>query len=170
MSNSHAEGRNGDMEANDDHERFTRLLIEHEPELLRCVLVAVPNRDDARDMMQECSVALWRRFSEFDADRPFAPWALGFVRIEVRRFLRKSTRQAQLWLSDGSGIVASCVDGRIRVIDPVKVKVTQDLPAIEGWAYAIAMHPKDQSIAVGGTNGQIRRIELPEVDLASASR
>ncbi|MCP4170841.1 MAG: hypothetical protein GY758_08740 [Fuerstiella sp.] len=66
MSNSHAEGRNGDMEANDDHERFTRLLIEHEPELLRCVLVAVPNRDDARDMMQECSVALWRRFSEFD--------------------------------------------------------------------------------------------------------
>ena len=102
--------------------------------------------------------------------RSFAPWALGFVRIEVRRFLRKSTRQAQLWLSDGSGIVASCVDGRIRVIDPVKVKVTQDLPAIEGWAYAIAMHPKDQSIAVGGTNGQIRRIELPEVDLASASR
>lgn len=101
---------------------------------------------------------------------PFAPWALGFVRIEVRRFLRKSTRQAQLWLSDGSEIVASCVDGRIRVIDPVKVKVTQDLPAIEGWAYAIAVHPKDQSIAVGGTNGQIRRIELPEVDLASASR
>ena len=84
------------MEASDDHERFTRLLIEHEPELLRCVLVAVPNRADARDIMQECSVALWRRFADFDPDRPFTPWALGFVRIEVRRFLRKSTRQAQL--------------------------------------------------------------------------
>ena len=84
------------MNCMDAHERFTRLLIEHEPELLRCVLVAVPNRADARDIMQECSVALWRRFAEFNEDRPFVPWALGFVRIEVRRFLRKSQRRAQL--------------------------------------------------------------------------
>ena len=34
------------------------------------------------------------------------------------------------------------------------------LPAIDGWAYAIAMHPKERSVAVGGTNGQIRRIKL----------
>jgi WD40 repeat protein len=74
------------------------------------------------------------------------------------------------WLSDGSGIVASCVDGRIRVIDPDEVKVTQDLPAIEGWAYAIAVHPKDHCIAVGGTNGQLRRIELPKVLQASTIR
>ncbi|MEO1972646.1 MAG: WD40 repeat domain-containing protein [Pirellulaceae bacterium] len=74
------------------------------------------------------------------------------------------------WLSDGSGIVASCVDGRIRVIDPDEVKVTLDLPAIDGWAYAIAIHPKDHSIAVGGTNGQIRRIEISEVNQASAIR
>ena len=81
---------------NDDHERFTRLLIRYEPELLRCVLVAVPNRADARDILQECSVALWRRFSDYDLERPFVTWALGFVRMEVRRFLRKSQRRAQL--------------------------------------------------------------------------
>ena len=84
------------MDVSDDIERFTRLLIEHEPEILRCVLVAVPNRTDARDILQECSVAIWRRFSEYDVDRPFANWAIGFVRIEVRRFLRKSRRRAQL--------------------------------------------------------------------------
>jgi len=58
MSNSRVEMRIPCMEPYSDHERFTRLLIEHEPELLRCVLVAVPNRADARDIMQECSVAL----------------------------------------------------------------------------------------------------------------
>jgi len=84
------------MEVKDDHERFTRLLIQHEPELLRCVLVVVPNRADARDILQDCSVALWRRFSDYDPERPFANWALGFVRMEVRRFLRKSGRRAQL--------------------------------------------------------------------------
>lgn len=84
------------MEVDDDHERFTRLLIPYEPEHLRCVLVAVPNRADARDILQECSVALWRRFSDYDSKRPIVAWALGFVRMEVRRFLRKSQRRAQL--------------------------------------------------------------------------
>ena len=84
------------MEAIDPHEQFTRLLIEHEPELLRFILVTVPNRADARDILQECSVALWRRFTHYDSDRPFVAWAYGFARIEVRRFLRKSQRRAQL--------------------------------------------------------------------------
>ncbi len=83
------------MEA-ERHEEFTRLLIQHEPELLRCILVAVPNRTDARDIMQECSVSLWSKFSSYDSDRKFVPWALGFVRIEIRRFLRKSTHRTQL--------------------------------------------------------------------------
>lgn len=72
------------------------MLIKHEPALLRCVLVAVPNRADARDILQECSVALWRHFVEYDPSRPFANWALGFVRMEVRRFLRSAQRRAQL--------------------------------------------------------------------------
>lgn len=84
------------MNASDPYERFTRLLILHEPELLRCVLIAVPNRTDARDIMQECSVALWRHFSEYDPQRPFVNWAMGFARMEVRRFLRSAQRRAQL--------------------------------------------------------------------------
>jgi RNA polymerase sigma-70 factor, ECF subfamily len=96
MSNSRIEKWIDCMDPPDDHARFTRLLIQHEPQLLRCVLVAVPNRADARDIMHECSVALWRRFSEYDVERPFVPWALGFVRMEVRRFLRSSRRRAQL--------------------------------------------------------------------------
>ncbi len=84
------------MDLDDRHERFTRLLIQHEPALMRYILVAVPHRADARDIMQECSVALWRRFADYDPERPFVAWALGFVRTEVRRFLRKSQRRAQL--------------------------------------------------------------------------
>ena len=57
------------------HEQFTRLLIQHEPELMRCILVAVPNRSDARDILQECSVALWRKFGNYDPERAFVAWA-----------------------------------------------------------------------------------------------
>ena len=79
MSNSGVEPRNLSMEAIDPHEQFTRLLIEHEPELLRFILVTVPNRADARDILQECSVALWRRFTHYDSDRPFV--ALSLIHI-----------------------------------------------------------------------------------------
>jgi WD40 repeat protein len=64
------------------------------------------------------------------------------------------------WLGDGSRLVASCVDGRARVVDPDDVKVTQTLPAIRGWAYAIAIRRSDNSIVVGGSNGQLCRVAL----------
>ncbi len=80
----------------DPHERFMRLLLEHEPAILRSVLVFVPQRADARDIVQETAVALWRHFPSYDPQRPFVNWACGFARIEVRRFLRRRQRRAQL--------------------------------------------------------------------------
>ena len=79
-----------------DHERFTRLLLESEPVMLRSILVTVPQRADAREIMQETAVALWRQFDTYDAKRPFLNWAMGFARIETRRFLAKERRRAQL--------------------------------------------------------------------------
>ncbi len=79
-----------------DHERFTRLLLEAEPTMLRSILVIVPNRTDARDILQETAVALWRQFESYDSKRPFLNWAMGFARIETRRFVARESRRAQL--------------------------------------------------------------------------
>lgn len=81
---------------NNDHERFTRLLLKSEPVMLRSILVVVPNRADAREIMQETAVALWRQFDSYDPERPFVNWAMGFSRIETRRFLARAQRRAQL--------------------------------------------------------------------------
>ncbi len=64
--------------------------------MLRSVLVVVPNRTDARDILQETAVALWRQFDSYDPQRPFVNWAMGFSRIETRRFLTRQKRRAQL--------------------------------------------------------------------------
>ncbi len=84
------------MDHQHDHERFTRLLLEAEPVMLRSILVVVPNRTDARDILQETAVALWRQFDSYDPQRPFVNWAMGFSRIETRRFLARAQRRAQL--------------------------------------------------------------------------
>ena len=85
-----------EADSSNDHERFTRLLLESEPVMLRSILVSVPHRADAREILQETAVALWRQFETYDPERPFLNWAMGFTRIETRRFLSKESRRAQL--------------------------------------------------------------------------
>ncbi len=84
------------MASPDPHEQFMRLFLQHEPQILRLVLVYIPRQADARDVVQETAIALWKHFSDYDAARPFGSWAGGFARMEVRRFLRKAHRQAYL--------------------------------------------------------------------------
>ena len=62
------------------------------------------------------------------------------------------------WSKDGSRIVASCADGSIRIIDVDSVEITDTIPALDGWVYALTIHPTDGSIAIGGLNGQVKRI------------
>lgn len=76
------------------------------------------------------------------------------------RFARPASPALDLaWLPDGSRAVVSCVDGRVRLIDPATVEVTAELPGVDGWAYAVAVHPTGGEIVVGGADGQLRRVE-----------
>lgn len=65
-----------------------------------------------------------------------------------------------VWLNDGSKVVASCIDGSVRMIDPDSVEITDEILGIDGWGYSLNIHPTDSSIVIGGENGQIKRILL----------
>ena len=80
----------------DAHERFMRLFLAHEPQILRAVMVFVPQRSDARDIVQDTAVALWHHFADYDPARPFVNWALGYARMHVRRFFRTMERRGRL--------------------------------------------------------------------------
>ena len=62
------------------------------------------------------------------------------------------------WLNNGARIVTACADGVIRLVDPDSVEVTGEIQALKNWAYALAVHPTDGSIVVGGPNAQVKRI------------
>lgn len=81
------------------------------------------------------------------------------------RFVRLTSAALDVvWLMDGSAIVVACEDGRIRLIDPDTVEVTREFLALDGWAYSLAVHPRDHSLLVGGADGQLKRIDLPPRD------
>ena len=70
------------------------------------------------------------------------------------RFARLPAAPLDLcWLSDGSRVVATCTDGHVRVLDPETAAVTSTLPAVPGWAYAVAPHPSRPAVVIGGQGG-----------------
>jgi RNA polymerase sigma-70 factor (ECF subfamily) len=78
------------------HKDFIRLFLESEKDILRYVMVMIPNIADARDVVQEAAVALWDKIDHYDPEKPFAPWACRFALYEAKMFLRKKSRQRRL--------------------------------------------------------------------------
>jgi hypothetical protein len=60
------------------HEQFLRRYAEHEPALRAFVRSLVPTREDAREVMQEVAVVLWRKFGQRasmeDSGKLAGPW------------------------------------------------------------------------------------------------
>ena len=76
----------------EDPERFVRLFVEGQREILRYILALVPDIDDADEILQETAVDLWRKFDQYDPAFPFAPWACRFA---FRRVLKHREQQAR---------------------------------------------------------------------------
>lgn len=94
------------------------------------------------------------------ADRTVRLWQPTIGRLV--RFARLPSAALDIeWTSDGR-LVASCVDGRVRVLDPKTVKIVADLPALDGWAYSLALSPDNRSALVGGIGGVLRVVTFPE--------
>lgn len=67
----------------DRTELLVRLLSRHQDDLFRYIVALVAHEDDARDVLQETSVAVCRKFPEYDPAKPFLAWAYGFAHLEV---------------------------------------------------------------------------------------
>lgn len=74
------------------HEEYVRLLMLHQRDVFRYIVSLVPGLADAQEVMQETALALWRKFDEYDASRPFVPWAKQFAYFEALRFCRARSK------------------------------------------------------------------------------
>jgi RNA polymerase sigma-70 factor (ECF subfamily) len=76
-------------------EMLVRLLTRHQEEMFRFILAMHPHEEDARDVLQETSVALCRKIEDYDMNQPFMPWALGFAYLEVLKLRERNQRAAR---------------------------------------------------------------------------
>lgn len=83
-----------------NQEQFMRLFLQAERELTRYVMAIVPNVNDARDVVQETAMSLWRAIAKYDPAKPFVPWACRFALNEARMHLRTEARRRKRFLQD----------------------------------------------------------------------
>jgi RNA polymerase sigma-70 factor (ECF subfamily) len=88
------------------HVDFLRLYVEHEEALRGFVRALVPTREDARDVMQDVTVVLWRKIGELSAIEDFRRWAFGVARMQALTFLRDRARMRHVFGDDVLALLA----------------------------------------------------------------
>ena len=58
--------------------RFVQLLTGLQSRLYAYLCTLLVRSDDARDVLQETNVVLWKKAADYDPTRPFEPWAFRF--------------------------------------------------------------------------------------------
>lgn len=64
------------------------------------ILSMVWNPAEADDVLQETNLVLWEKVAEFDASRPFLPWAMRFAQFQAMAWLKRHHRQTQRFIFD----------------------------------------------------------------------
>jgi len=82
---------------NEDQQiRFTQLWTEAQPTVSQYVASLIRDQWAVRDIVQSTSLALLRKFSEYDENRPFVAWALGVAKFEILGHRRDLARNRMI--------------------------------------------------------------------------
>ena len=73
-------------------QEFLRVFLANEREIFRYVAALVPPTADAQEIVQQTAVVLWEKFDQYDASRPFAPWACRFALNVARQWMARRQR------------------------------------------------------------------------------
>lgn len=73
-------------------EQFTCLWTVAQPKVANLISAAVPDFQQAEDILQNVALTCLRKFGEYDEQRPFVGWALGVAQLEILSSQRKHAR------------------------------------------------------------------------------
>jgi RNA polymerase sigma-70 factor (ECF subfamily) len=78
--------------SSDPHLAFTRLFIAAQPALHGFLMSLVHDPHAADDLLQDLAARMWRKFGEYDGQRPFVAWGIGFARLLAMEWRRAQRR------------------------------------------------------------------------------
>ena len=140
------------------HDQFLRLYVQNEEALRGFVRSLVPTLEDARDVMQEVAVVLWKKFDTISSIEDFRPWAFGVARLEALQYLRKKGRDRHVFGDDALEILAAAAekkaddwDAEKRALESCLEKLPQEQRTLVEEAYAPSVRIDEMAKSMGRT-------------------
>jgi RNA polymerase sigma-70 factor, ECF subfamily len=78
-------------------EQFLTLLGAHERSLFGYVYALTPHWQDAEEVMQRVRIRIWQQFDQYDAEKPFDPWARAIAYYLVLAYRKEKSRQREFF-------------------------------------------------------------------------
>jgi len=79
---------------------FVTQITRVQRQLHAFILSMIWNATDADDVLQQTNLVLWEKSAEFDASRPFLPWAMRFAQWQAMAWLKSHQRRQQRMVID----------------------------------------------------------------------
>jgi RNA polymerase sigma-70 factor (ECF subfamily) len=112
--------RDPGMSLNTDPTQFMELYSAHEMRIRGYVQSLVPYWSDADDIVQKCSLTLWRRFSQFEPGTNFFAWACQIVRFEVLKYRKSAAREKMVF---GDAFIDAVAKHTVRNCDDLQTRI-----------------------------------------------
>jgi RNA polymerase sigma-70 factor (ECF subfamily) len=114
-----------------DTERFVRLFLDGQREILRYILALVPGIDDANEILQETAVDLWQKFDRYDPASPFTPWACRFAFFRILKFREQKSRQCKYMSLEAVNLLAAERSEREEILEDRRLALAKCLKRLK---------------------------------------
>jgi RNA polymerase sigma-70 factor, ECF subfamily len=113
-------------------EQCAALWTAAQPTVTAFVRTLMPDFQQAEEVLQRVAVMLVRKFSEYDPQRPFAAWAIGFAKNEVLYYRRQRAHDKHLFNDELVEKIAVTYEQLVEEVDPIHEALGQCVEELQG--------------------------------------
>lgn len=140
------------------------LFVRYEPTIHSFLTSLLANLDDAEVVMQEASMAMWKKFDQFETGTSFRNWAFTIARFEAMNFRRKRQRDRHFFsdelvqlLADDAAQYAAQLEEERRVLAHCVAKLDGRDRGLLCGCYREDSTIKEYAQSVGRTPNAVRK-------------
>jgi RNA polymerase sigma-70 factor, ECF subfamily len=113
-------------------EQFVALWTAAQPTIMAFIRTLTPDFQQAEEVLQRVATRLVRKFDQYDPNRPFAAWAIGFAKKEVLYYRRQRAHDKHRFGDDVVERLAVTYEQLITEVDPMRVALAHCVEELEG--------------------------------------
>lgn len=126
------------MKQNQNTEEMTLYWTHSQPIVAAYISSAIPNFEDANDVLQGVALAIVRSYDKYNKQTPFTAWAVGIARNEILHYYRKIGRDRHVFDEELVQQIAEVYQEKSAELNEIKKALEKCMSRLQGrWKQII---------------------------------